>query len=226
MWTMTFHLRLVALVTCAWLAVPGQALQAAETVMFEARSTSGDPIANVVITSGAESAAPATQSAIMDQADKEFRPYVLPVRAGTEVSFPNSDQIRHHVYSFSEPKRFELRLYHGEPGETVTFETPGVVVLGCNIHDNMVGYIYVTGRPHNAVTDASGQARVPVADSRITVWHPALSFDATRRLDLDVADLTAEDGTRIIRLDMPTPPANPQAVDPDATDRFRQFLPD
>ena len=79
------------------------------------------------------------------------------MRSGTSVAFPNSDNIRHHVYSFSLAKRFELRLYQGTQSAPVVFDSPGVVVLGCNIHDWMVGYIYVTDDSRFAVSDEHGR---------------------------------------------------------------------
>ena len=116
-------------------------------------------------------------AAVMDQQAKTFVPHVLPVPVGTAVSFPNRDNIRHHVYSFSSAKRFELPLYIGTPSEPVLFDKPGVVVLGCNIHDWMVGYIYVLGTPYFAKTGPDGRARltdVPAGAYEARVWHPRL----------------------------------------------------
>jgi plastocyanin len=115
--------------------------------------------------------------AVMDQQEMRFVPSVLAVRTGTSVTFPNRDDIRHQVYSFSPTKRFELRLYQGTPSEPVVFDKPGLVVLGCNIHDWMVGYIYVTDDPWFAVSDAQGKVSfddLPAGDYRVTLWHSAL----------------------------------------------------
>lgn len=113
-----------------------------------------------------------TSVAVMDQIDKRFLPEQLIVQRGDSVSFPNSDEIRHHVYSFSPTKTFELKLYKGKHGEPLTMDTAGVVVLGCNIHDAMVGYIYVADKTAVA-TDQYGQLKFsPQADLPITAWHP------------------------------------------------------
>jgi plastocyanin len=114
------------------------------------------------------------QTAILDQVQKQFSPRVLAVHTSTKVTFPNSDNIRHHVYSFSPAKRFELRLYEGTPSEPITFDKPGVVVLGCNIHDWMVGYIYVTDDPWFASSDANGKVslQLPAGHYIVTLWHP------------------------------------------------------
>ena len=105
-------------------------------------------------------------SAIMDQQDKQFHPRVLVVNTGTQVSFPNSDNISHHVYSFSEPKHFEIKLYADAPNEPVTFDTPCVVVLGCNIHDKMVGYIFVSDSTNFSKTTTLGQATLTSSNER------------------------------------------------------------
>src|SRR6185436_9432707 len=98
--------------------------------------------------------------ASMDQERMQFVPHLLIVQTGTEVSFPNGDDVSHHVYSFSEVKPFELHLYKGNVYPPVVFPQPGVVVLGCNIHDGMLGYIVVVDTPHYAKTDEHGLARI------------------------------------------------------------------
>ena len=98
---------------------------------------------------------------------------MLAVHTGTAVSFPNSDNIRHHVYSFSPAKRFELRLYQARR-RPVVFDKPGVVVLGCNIHDWMLGYVYITDDPFFAVSDDAGRLALDLPPGRYTasLWHP------------------------------------------------------
>jgi hypothetical protein len=82
------------------------------------------------------------------------------------------------VYSFSPARKFELPLYKGTEAPPVKFDKPGVVVLGCNIHDWMLGYVVVLDTPHFAMTDASGRARVenlPPGTYAVRVWHPRLA---------------------------------------------------
>lgn len=115
--------------------------------------------------------------AVEDQRNKEFVPYVLPILVGTAVHFPNHDNIRHHVYSFSPAKTFELPLYAGTPASPVIFDKPGVVILGCNIHDWMVAYVYVSESPYFAKTVDDGKATlssVPTGEYTVRVWHPQL----------------------------------------------------
>ena len=132
---------------------------------------------------------------IVDQIDQQFVPYVKAIAVGTSVLFPNKDNIRHHVYSFSKAKRFELPLYSGVPADPVKFETPGVVILGCNIHDWMIGYIYVSESPWFAVTNAEGTAEIkglPEGKYRVRAWHPLLkiSEEATEQtVDLETTSI-------------------------------------
>ncbi len=156
-----------------WLAAGVMAaLTAQAEVRVQVVDGQGQPLADAVVSIQAPGTPAST--AVMDQVGKQFVPRVLAVSTGTAVAFPNRDDIRHHVYSFSEPKRFELRLYHGTPSQPVQFDSPGLVVLGCNIHDWMVGYIYVSADPWVAVTDVQGIARfaLPAGDYPLTLWHP------------------------------------------------------
>jgi plastocyanin len=113
----------------------------------------------------------------MDQVDKQFVPYVKPIIVGSTVRFPNSDNIRHQVYSFSASKKFELPLYAGTDAPPVIFDKPGVVVLGCNIHDWMIGYIYVSETPFFSKTGPLGTATLndmPPGEYMVRIWHPSM----------------------------------------------------
>ncbi len=151
----------------------------AATLEVLMQQADGSPVADAVVTLQGPAGAPAAVlKADMDQRGQRFAPHVLAVHTGTQVRFPNSDNIRHQVYSFSTAKRFELRLYEGTPAAPLLFDKPGVVVLGCNIHDWMLGYIYVTDDPHFAVSNAQGKVRLeqlPPGDYHATLWHPQLA---------------------------------------------------
>ena len=117
-----------------------------------------------------------TQSEVV-QRNKQFIPYVSAVQAGSLVQFPNKDTVKHHVYSFSPAKKFELPLYAGTPPEPIAFDTPGVVTLGCNIHDWMIAYILVVPTPWFRVTDSTGAAQLrglPAGSYDVEVWQPRL----------------------------------------------------
>ncbi|MBL4782602.1 MAG: hypothetical protein JKX92_10195 [Porticoccaceae bacterium] len=115
------------------------------------------------------------QALLMKQQGAMFRPFVLAVGTASTVSFPNFDEFRHQVYSYSKAKRIELRLYGMDESKTVLFDRAGIVALGCNIHDNMLAYIYVSDEPYHVVSDAQGMALirdVRPGDYEMTIWHP------------------------------------------------------
>ena len=152
----------------------------AQALRVRVEDAQGKPLADAVVvatpTAGIKSL-PKPREEIVDQIDREFVPYVKPVLVGSYVRFPNKDNIRHHVYSFSAAKKFELPLYKGTPAAPVLFDKPGVVILGCNIHDWMVGYIYVSESPFYAQSGADGVALIgelPKGEYRVRVWHPDL----------------------------------------------------
>jgi plastocyanin len=119
---------------------------------------------------------PVHVEATIDQVDKQFAPKVSVLRTGTAVTFTNSDRIRHQVYSFSPSKTFTLKLYAGSPETPVLFDKPGLVVLGCNIHDSMLAFVGIVDSPYFAKTPKSGSVRMnlPAGRYRLRVWHPSL----------------------------------------------------
>lgn len=174
---------------------------AAGELVVQVRDARGRPLANAVVTAtGSASVAEGERpAATIDQIDQEFVPQVSVVRVGTAVRFPNQDNIRHHVYSFSPAKQFELPLYKGTPAAPVLFDRPGLVVLGCNIHDWMLGYLYVVQTPWFARTDAEGRALLtglPDAPLEIAALHPRAKFPEapprTRWSPGDATTLTLE----------------------------------
>ena len=149
----------------------------AETLSVAVTDAAGRPLEGAVVTvsvAGAAKVAPVGTTAEMAQQNRQFAPRTLVVQAGTSVSFPNVDTVRHHVYSFSAVKPFELKLYAGTPAAPVLFDKPGIAVLGCNIHDRMTGWIAVVETPYFAKSDAAGQARIEVPDGEhlVRVSHP------------------------------------------------------
>jgi plastocyanin len=142
------------------------------------------------------------EPAIMDQIDRQFVPLVLAIEKGQEVVFPNSDNIRHHVYSFSKPKNFQIRLYQGVPKTPLSFNEVGVVVLGCNIHDSMIGYIFVSPWPNFEVTSVSGQLSFDNRPKELAVWHPWV-LGLKKPLMFSSAEIEARGG--IIELDITRP---------------------
>lgn len=160
-------------------AVP--AVVTAATVSIEVRGTDGKPLAGAVVMVETENrrAAPIKLDAgyIMAQQNIAFAPHVLIVPTGSTVSFPNRDKVRHHVYSFSKAKKFDLKLYGRDETRSVVFDKPGVVALGCNIHDAMSGFVVVSNTPYAAQSDAGGRVvlnGVPAGGATVRVWHPSI----------------------------------------------------
>ena len=179
-----------------FLAVTGMAALAsnasARTISGQVLGQDGKPIANAVVFVQEPASVPSSSAAapaIMDQYNKTFVPEMLPIAVGTQVRFPNRDQIRHHVYSFSRPKRFELPLYKGEDAPPVLFDKPGVVKIGCNIHDWMSAIILVLPNDRFAVTKEDGTFSLPglsAGQYTIAAWH-AQARDKTEDLAQRIA---------------------------------------
>ena len=175
--------RFLQVAAVALFASPSFALDLAVTV----RGDDGMALANAVVVvrpSAGAAAGPPIRFAWplkMTQQNIAFDPYALIVPVGSTVGFPNKDKVRHHVYSFSATKSFELKLYGQQQERTVTFEKAGVVPLGCNIHDSMIGYIFVTDSAFSAKSDASGQVMIrgiPAGAASVSVWHPDMKARA------------------------------------------------
>ncbi len=117
-------------------------------------------------------------SGVINQIDKEFVPGISVYQTGVTVEFPNHDNIRHHVYSFSTAKTFEIPLYKGVPTEPVKFDQPGVITLGCNIHDWMSAHVFITDTPYFGLSDSEGNVvlnDLPSGTYDVYVWHPKQS---------------------------------------------------
>lgn len=142
-------------------------------------SIEGQPLENAVVEIYYDTAVAINQPQEQNvyQRDAAFYPKVLTVPTGSYVAFPNQDTTRHHVYSFSPAKTFDLNLYLKETPPPVHFDQPGIVVLGCNIHDHMQAFIVVSDAHYTATTKADGTlnlANLPPGQHRIRVWHPRL----------------------------------------------------
>jgi plastocyanin len=160
----------------AWAAAPAEAA----TVDLQASDAAGKPLSGAVLfleSKDARAAVKAGAQVDIVQAGRQFLPPVSVVTVGTPVNFPNRDTVRHHVYSFSPIKRFEIKLYVGTPTAPVVFDTPGIAVLGCNIHDTMAAWVVVLDTPYAGQTGADGRlslANVPPGAYRLRAWHPSL----------------------------------------------------
>lgn len=170
---------------CAWGLVVWSLTAWAGPVQVDVADAAGKPVADAVVfldSTDARKLARPLAGVEMAQEKRQFVPGVLVVTVGTEVLFPNRDTVRHHVYSFSPAKKFELKLYIGTPSNPVVFDKTGVVTLGCNIHDQMVGWILVLDTPYYARSAAAtGRVlldNVPPGTYTLRTWHTRLPVGA------------------------------------------------
>lgn len=183
-----FEVAVCTLLLAVYTYAPAAALEVSVT------GANGQPVADTVISIDSESNPPEQSRErvlVVDQDDRKFRPWVSAAVTGDRVIFRNSDEITHHVYSFSPVRRFSFRLQEGEERAAMTLDKAGTVVVGCNIHDWMVAYIRVTDAASARTTDESGTVRfegLPPGNWRISLWHPGLDADdlpQPKTVDLD-----------------------------------------
>ena len=159
------------------MALPCAFLVQAATIEARVADAAGQPLADAAVWAIPSTPVPDPRgrTAAIEQVDREFVPHVTVLQAGTVASFPNRDPILHHVYSFSAAKSFEIKLYTGKSPQEVLFDRPGIVNLGCNIHDWMLGYVVVVPTPYFGKSDASGTVRLrdlPAGTYELRAWHP------------------------------------------------------
>jgi plastocyanin len=186
----------------------------AEPITLLIQDTDGNALENAVIElteASEENTISTTSTAIMDQINKQFEPNLLVIKRGQSVAFPNSDNIRHHVYSFSKAKPFELKLYAGRSKPPVKFNNSGVVIVGCNIHDSMVGNIYVA--EHRAViSDSNGKVTIDSSSpiSQVTLWHPLQTAQPEQRRLITLNELTSKNANSELILTINVAEAEPR----------------
>src|SRR5215470_8010008 len=199
-------------VTLLWLLglLAASALPAA-TLVVSVQTPDGHALPGAVVTVRSLDAPGRHASpvhAVMDQVNRSFAPDLLVIPVGSTVEFPNSDSVSHQIYSFAPAKRFQLPLYRGKPYPPVRFDQPGVVTLGCNIHDEMLAYLLVTDAAWYGRTNDGGtwSAEVPHGRYRVELWHPRLrDNEAELGRELTVAD--ADRAELTLRLSRPLQPA-------------------
>ena len=151
------------------------------------KDTGGSPVQNAIAyatpASGKVPAAGESVTITVVQKNMKYHPLVSAIRVGTSVSFPNKDTVSHHVYSFSKAKKFEIPLYKGNPPNPIIFDKPGVVTLGCNIHDWMRAYVFVLDTPYYSASGKDGKATLsglPGGDYKVKVWHPRIKRSSAK----------------------------------------------
>ena len=168
-------------VASASVAISANGAAQAAGVTIDVRSADGKPLAGavVLIDTPRKASGPIKFDYAYEMAQQNiaFSPHILIVPVGSTVAFPNRDRVRHHVYSFSAAKKFDLKLYGKDETRSVIFDRVGVVALGCNIHDAMSGYVLVVDTPYAVQTDATGRVRIndlPAGSATVRIWHPSI----------------------------------------------------
>ena len=170
---MKFHFSLLCILTLVFSSFATQGQGVNITVLDQTNKPLADAVIEII--SPDVKTTTTAKIAHVAQEDLVFVPFVTAIQQGSLIEFPNRDKTRHHVYSFSSAKTFEIQLYSGKPEAPVPFDEPGIVVLGCNIHDYMLAYIYIGESPLLLVTDKEGKAQfpeVPAGELRLKIWHP------------------------------------------------------
>ena len=180
------------------LLLPRAAVRAGE-ISFSLRGGGGQPVADAVVSLvplvGKPALLPPSKPLAIEQKKQEFVPYVTAIVAGTTVELPNNDEVEHHVYSLSPGMHFDKPLYRPGTHEALRFDQPGVVVMGCNIHDWMIAYVVVLETPWFATSGEGGRVElrnVPPGRYRAEVWHPRLAAMVTREIDVAATQGTVE----------------------------------
>ncbi|WP_240219884.1 methylamine utilization protein [Rheinheimera hassiensis] len=198
---MNLKLSLCLLLAAVLLLPP---LTLAAQLQVQVQHISGGPVAGAVVflesTAASAAVRPAATANII-QRKTTFIPEVLVIPRGTAVTFPNEDTVRHHVYSFSSIKQFEIKLYVGTPTEPVVFEQSGVAALGCNIHDQMIAWVVVLDTPYYSHSNDDGLAvlnDVPAGDYTLRVWHKTLLSE----VEVPKLAITLDSNTPIQRVNL------------------------
>lgn len=193
---MSFRTR-ISVLALALAGLLASAASAASTgsVRVEIKDPKGAPVSDAVASLTALAnpitPTPPAEPVVILQDKEDFEPYVTPLVVGSRVSFPNRDKVDHHVFSFSKAKSFDIPLYRGEARELITFDQPGIVRIGCNIHDWMAAYIVVLATPYFAKSPADGAAPIsglPSGRYKLEVWHPRLKVPVEREVVVDATN--------------------------------------
>ncbi len=179
------QLRILVLVTL--LTALGPLAYGTQTLNLDIRTADGAIMPDLVVileaSADVQTANPST--AIIEQRNKRFVPRTSVIQTGTVVEFPNNDSVGHHVYSFARPNTFELPLYTGKIRPSVRFDDAGIVTLGCNIHDSMLGYVVVVDTPYFGMTNSEGRLTLrdlPPDSYQLYVWSPEIDALKTQHI--------------------------------------------
>jgi plastocyanin len=211
-------MKCLLLMTLLAAAAAGGTAQAAQLTL-DLRNAQDKALDDVVVwLEGTVSPRKTAATAEIRQVHREFSPGVSVVGVGTRIEFPNLDPVKHHVYSFSPAKTFEIQLYSGRPAAPIVFDKPGLVVLGCNIHDWMQAYVRVVDSNWFGKSGSDGRVilnDMPAGRYTVHAWHPRQKTEINADALAQVVQLKARE-RRALRLAIdvtPAPQRKPRASD-------------
>ncbi len=156
-------------------AAPATTVSVSGTVKVTGSSSPADVVVYIQQVPG--TVTPPSGPVRMDQKQMQFIPHVLPVVAGTKVTFLNSDPTPHNVLS-PDNERFNLGTWPQGQAKEYTFSKctkfPCVYTLLCRVHPEMEGYIVVLQNAYFAVSSRDGRYTindVPEGSYTLAVWH-------------------------------------------------------
>ena len=190
------------------------AASAAGGINVHVTDANGKPVTDAVVyleADGGQVLPKLQKSGEISQKGLKFLPLVTVIQTGSKVYFPNNDKVRHHIYSFSPPHKFDQKLYSGTTAEPQTFDKAGTVVLGCNIHDKMIAYVRIVDTPYFGKTDAGGAVTVdaPAGKYVLRAWHPDIVGGNAQEQAVRLSDDAASAGFKMT--------LKPRAAEPDST---------
>jgi len=136
-------------------------------------------VANVVMTIKAadfERKVP-TEAIVVDQKGCRFDPHIVVVPQGAKVKFANSDGTTHNVHTFPKKNKPENKNVAGGSSMEQVLDKSETILVKCDVHPWMKGYVVVTDATHYAVSDAQGNFKIsglPPGDYVVNYWHEEL----------------------------------------------------
>jgi plastocyanin len=161
--------------------------------VLEKRGKSGDPGNAIVWLDGIPADTATARSFDVDTKNKTFATGVLAVPVGSTVRFPNSDEVRHNVFSVSKGNAFDLGLYGKGESKDATFREPGIVRVYCNVHPQMAMVVVVSPTSHFARVRKDGTFEIqnaPAGTYRVKAWDPR-GGEAEEEITVEAQDFTA-----------------------------------
>ena len=116
---------------------------------------------------------------VLRQKDCQFKPNMVVVPVGKNISVYNDDPIGHNVNTGD----WNQMQPAGPDPIVKPFDSRAPTKIGCNIHSWMEAWLYPVQNPYFAVTDAKGNFKIegiPAGKYRINIWHAALGKKTAR----------------------------------------------